>query len=534
MLPSIKTLPPFYALAANELVCQVQASDSFPIGGSEALLSIAFPGTTYLSSYTDQDFTLSFLGDDHKFYFRTSPQDNGLELRTWHPDDTKLEFLGKVIEDLRKNHYINKYYNVSLISPSSDAGIKLEAKADGKAYAITLETDIVGMTAITELEGTDATTPADYRIYMGLKSGSDLLAEELIPINSDKVATADFAAYLKEQVYLDMHYPADADTFVYAHTSSTKALLLEYAERYNGYIRSLQLSSEFFALPGDLAQADKDLMQAAGGLTFFTDLDLTPRFLSWCPRAKQTAWGVPERLFILNTSDATLTAKAIITRKTGSPETVTLGTIDQQHLIYELVAGLHEFAPDEDPAQVVSYTIGIYEGATLVSELFTFTVDQNTHYKSRVLIFKNSLGAYDTLRCTGMMQISDSIAREEVEVIDNRVYRFKLNRTENVPRFRLSTGYLPGYAYRLWLTELLMSREVYWLTDEGYLVPIVLTGSDFDRYADKQFLYPVQLEFKPATPEKAFSSIVASGLHILKDEDLIDLEDDEGIELTSL
>jgi hypothetical protein len=132
------------------------------------------------------------------------------------------------------------------------------------------------------------------------------------------------------------------------------------------------------------------------------------------------------------------------------------------------------------------------------------------------------------------MQISDSIAREEVEVIDNRVYRFKLNRTENVPRFRLSTGYLPGYAYRLWLTELLMSREVYWLTDEGYLVPIVLTGSDFDRYADKQFLYPVQLEFKPATPEKAFSSIVGSGLHILKDEDLIDLEDDEGIELTSL
>jgi hypothetical protein len=275
-------------------------------------------------------------------------------------------------------------------------------------------------------------------------------------------------------------------------------------------------------------------MLDAGGLSWFEDMDMKIRWLTWSPRSKLTSWGTPERLYILNASNQELNAIVKIKRREQPTVVVELEYLSDIHFIYEIVAGLHEVAPNIDPTTVTEYTVGLYKKSMLASELFTFVIDQRIFYKNRVLIFKNSFGVFDVVRCTGQLQILDKIAREEVEILDKRIYRYKLNRTENTPVFKLSTGVLPNNKYRVWLTELLMSKEVFWLTDDDYLLPIVITGSDFERYADKQFLYPVEITFKPDASSKAFSDIVGNDLHFLRDEVEVILEDEIGDSLTDI
>jgi hypothetical protein len=279
-----------------------------------------------------------------------------------------------------------------------------------------------------------------------------------------------------------------------------------YAEHYNNAVRKISSAGLFKILPGGISTVDHENL-AAISETYFTDPDRQKRFLNWCPATKTTALGIPEKLYFLTgVSEPVVHIKLKATRELLS-ETTTVGSITSNGTVYEFLCGLHELIPDAVEGEVLEYDIWLEdENDKIISEVRTFIVDATPYAHSRVFLWRNSFGAYETLRCTGEQSISDNIERSEIVVMQNNHYRIRLHDVENLPEHELHTGWLDGVEQRRWLNDFLMSRELY-LIEGNALKRVRITTSKLLREVDNEFSYAAMFAYTPDMPEKLYSEV---------------------------
>lgn len=107
---------------------------------------------------------------------------------------------------------------------------------------------------------------------------------------------------------------------------------------------------------------------------------------------------------------------------------------------------------------VRSYTVSI------AGQSRTFVLDYKSHRQVRYLYFRNSLGGFDTLACTGEADEFTEVERKQ----SNRVYgvdaplRYAKSEfyNEHIETVKVNTGWLSP-AEKNWLNDLLISKEVY-------------------------------------------------------------------------
>lgn len=524
MAITVKQLPNTYALVENGLLCRVERSVFLPLD-QEADYSIVIPNT--LEGETTL-FILSLMGQSIQFDFVAEPNDSGKQLTKWVTGVSRAVFVNNMMIEMARNFWLAKYYDLSTIFEFS--AIRIKAKAPGPAYNITYSSPFTGLNFVVGYNGVLSQIPAGFRIYMAMQSGSDIIADELVPLNEHLIAAADFKIYIKDLLKTDFTFPFSPPGKIRVLPDSVMPLTLVYAEKHEATgIHRFHYSDEFFAVPGGLSQNDKDLLELIGS-DYFEGLDAAARFLSWCPPNKKTAWGVPERLFLLNVDKDGTDMMLKIYYLDGTTEEEEIGTIYDQIKIYEIISGLHELRPDIDPELVEKYEIWGQENFDQITEKRTFVMDQLPRYKRRGFIFKNSFDVYETLMCTGELSVSDSLSRDIMEVVDGRAYRLKINTTENLAKFKCHTGWLDGLANRRWLEDFLRSKQVYWIVGDA-LFPIILTTGEVERERDKEFLHGLAFEFTLDVREERYSAIINEGLHYLRDEDFVIVQDEDGIKL---
>lgn len=146
---------------------------------------------------------------------------------------------------------------------------------------------------------------------------------------------------------------------------------------------------------------------------------------------------------------------------------------------------------------VYSYQVEVIDNHnTIVSEARHYVLDYLPHLAEHQFIFANNAGAYDTFLTTGL-SLTETEFEVETEDVKNLVHlernkaTLRINTSETI---KTSTGWMSKDRLN-YLSEMLSSVEVYEITADQLVVPVVWKNMSVIRKNDKHGLYAVQLEY---------------------------------------
>lgn len=148
---------------------------------------------------------------------------------------------------------------------------------------------------------------------------------------------------------------------------------------------------------------------------------------------------------------------------------------------------------------IAGYSICIKTGSSLLSKIYSYSLDISWHQNPRYLYIKNPFGLLEVLLCTGISQQENAIKPETV-VTDGQTQPDKLTwKTIKNDVVKVNTGFLTA-AQMLWLSDLLDSTEAYELIN-GNLNPVVFRDIALPVVHDGEFQYSADLEYEYAYNE---------------------------------
>lgn len=173
-----------------------------------------------------------------------------------------------------------------------------------------------------------------------------------------------------------------------------------------------------------------------------------------------------------------------------------------QYYIYQIPAdytalGIEAYLQANYPAKIlVSYSIVLLDVSTVVSEVRTFVIDYKANPGNIQLVFSNSAGGYDGVLLSGVAETKRDHTSEQINVLDTDagMPERRTHIADAKETVKASTGWLtPGM--RLYLSELLISKDVYEITSSG-LQPVIILPQNTTMAKDRETLPAIDIEFE--------------------------------------
>ncbi|GAB3803493.1 hypothetical protein GCM10028819_33500 [Spirosoma humi] len=254
---------------------------------------------------------------------------------------------------------------------------------------------------------------------------------------------------------------------------------------------------------------------------FFTQYLATSRqFLTWQPAEKWVETNQPEFLYYLvnfTPKPAELWLRAEVTYTDGSAETLTLFKMTDvsQYGVYSMPVGFTSSGivgrETITGKQVMSYQVWVSnESAQRLSEIRTYWVNRDYEPNTCFLLFANSLGGYDTLRCTGAsgrtLTVTGTSAQRVLapDYLPTSAELFSRDR-RGAKILTVNTGLLDGELLD-YLSELTLTEEIYVAVQEGF-VALVPYDASLNLRADDEDLAGRTLAFQYAKSEVGYSAL---------------------------
>lgn len=240
----------------------------------------------------------------------------------------------------------------------------------------------------------------------------------------------------------------------------------------------------------------------------------TLKFLSWLPDGIPVHPNQPLRLWVLNNNVMNGLNVKLKVYWTGGAESSVIDkySLSESFGLFELACGPAEMRvySADITRTVVGYAVWIEDDNGLVlTEVKQFTIDTKYYQRNDIFFFKTSLGVYEVLWAHGRRGEGRDVERKES---DRPLQSPQLNKGTIVAersRFTIpythNTGYFPK-ALRQWLTEFITSEEVV-LPSNFFLIPMVLTGNDFDFGKDDTDMFSLSFGLKVGHLESQYSDV---------------------------
>lgn len=224
----------------------------------------------------------------------------------------------------------------------------------------------------------------------------------------------------------------------------------------------------------------------AYGETFFKTWQASKRqFLTWQPDQKTVSPTQEEYLsFLLNFSPAPteLRLRVHFRYSDGSASAAYTAMTLANPLLYSVVTCPVGAAVLNVPSNATGYEVWLSDqDGRRFTETRTYHIDRSLQIADRSVLFVNSLGGWDTFRLTGEGSRSLRVIQTTAEIerkagSDPDFSELKIISIEGEHELQASTGYFrkDQAAYLKYLDELLLSDEMYLITDKGHR-PVQLT-----------------------------------------------------------
>lgn len=533
---TIQSQPPEINLVDSGIRFKLRTSNQYSSTGVIAELKLLFtPDSPYTYTYRDQYFDLDFADSSLRFYFRADPDESGLELRERDAATSLADFVIQVKEDLQANYYISKYYQVlTWIGTGPIYGVKLEAKEKGIEYSVELGSFTVsGLSENNQVDGEDKTERENYRILMeAYLKGSEfnlstlLGTDSIIPDNNND-CIFDLKEFFKDQFNTTFIFP-EVNTIHNEITGAVVSAFFRYGEYYDNEEKKMTSTwgNIKYILEGGLSWLDKAFYNEYG-VSYFEYSENSKKFLSWSPLTKFTSKTAREKLYFLfqNSDDMDLLCKMTFDDDTEQTITLVNNFTVTAYSVWEFVLsfgilGLEDY---EIEKSIEKYEVWLRNSSDeIISEIKTFELDQQYHYKERLFLFKNSFGKYEYTRCTGVFENENKlnltlIKNENIEGYTSRNHEKKNAFIYREQEYKGNFGYL-NKETKQWLNDFTGSTEVYEVKGD-LIFPVVLTSKKVFQHKDDDTLYDLEFSYQRAYTDQFFSlEMPDEAIYLLFDE----------------
>ncbi len=485
-------------LSGNAIPLHCQSNNMYQVAGNKSKLLMTFTlgqpvanNATLTLAWGSKEITITFKSGAYNSQNFQWPATNAIT----------SNWISMFRNYLQRIYLINSDFDIGTYSNI----IELNSVEKGSDFTISPTTTIAGGSlSFTTTAGVTPVIRPGFKLHCIAKNSGVTLGHEAIVPDSAGKANFDMGAYLNVHLdnlrssFIGFHYPAQTAK-LFKHATHAAAFNLTYAEEYDGYIRPANTTADFIALMGGLSpQKEKEFENF--NQTFYSEFIQKGKFLTMQPRTKTTGQNSPERLYYFNVAAGTITLNAQKFYEDGTSQVVTLGSIAATaNTVYEIDCGHGNFG--QGTLRIESYDIYIANaGGTLISEKVNFKVNFKYADNEQHFLFRNSLGGFDTLRCTGRLTRGLEVDRETFEDSDRQ--RANYRNTAEIP-YTANTGSITAEMFT-WLDDMLLSGEVYWL-NYFRAIPIVLTGSKKTPVDDDQRRFSLTFEFELANLTEYYS-----------------------------
>jgi len=246
------------------------------------------------------------------------------------------------------------------------------------------------------------------------------------------------------------------------------------------------------------------------------------RFLTFHPAAKTVDINQPEKLSWYNYGNSFGTIKTKVTAlyTDGSERINTESFTSYTGKLYEFLLTPSKLNSWYTWTWVPNHTIYAFKfqilngSDTPLTEERIYTIDNLPYQENRYFVFLNSLGGFDTLRCTGVFEKNPEYKRNQVTKLLNfdfthsspEVVDININESQN---YKASTGWLAlsgvsGKQMADYLRELFLSPAVWQFTTAG-LERIKITSGDVLIDNDNMNLYSLNFEYRKSFSDNLYS-----------------------------
>lgn len=251
---------------------------------------------------------------------------------------------------------------------------------------------------------------------------------------------------------------------------------------------------------------------------FFTNyFDEHLPFLTNQQNDKEVSRSQPEYLYFLVNflpKPTTLKLRIALYFSDGTTETITSKTLNGviQYSVYLTPTGFTSLGLSDyetDIKKIVSYEVWLNnQDDNRISEKRSYLLDDRYQRNVRYLLFSNSLGGYDSLRCLGVgvetLKVTRQLGERELDAnyLPSASEIF-ISGVSGRKELNVNTGFLDADNTE-YLTELILSEDVYVYTKDGF-IPIVLADDSYISNQDNVDLASRIFTFLYAKSDIAYS-----------------------------
>jgi hypothetical protein len=342
---------------------------------------------------------------------------------------------------------------------------------------------------------TDDITGTFYRLQLQFHNQTELVAQDSLECYAKK-ATFDVSQFMKSLFpYYNWTYQPSA---IVLKTDFLQSYFIKHCEVYyigaTRYQGTLTTEAVKYAINGRLPEMIDNFYRTENS-SFYEVLQNGQLFLTLQPREKRITKSQPERLYFLNYSPSVSSVAICITLTFADGSTqhiISEGYAVDNPAIYQICVGFAELQlyTYETTKQIAQYTVYLKSQTNaVISETLTYNIDSRQFPHLRFIVFRNRVGGYDTVHCTGLDK-----SENEIENIIGKTFagKRKLLSFSEI-RYKANTG-LRNPEYITYLQEIYESTDVYEISAAGiYRITIENTKTNITE--GDQFLFSQDLEY---------------------------------------
>lgn len=276
-------------------------------------------------------------------------------------------------------------------------------------------------------------------------------------------------------------------------------------------------SKVYYAIAAGLSERD---FPDYGKILFSEVFGQKRRFLTYCPINTVLPDQDVYMYFLNNLKPAAqaLKLRMLCHYTDGSededPNTMQITLADFMN-VYSIPVGPQSLGISEKFNDKTVHTYEVWllnEDDEIISEIKSFRINREVYEKTRTIIFRNSLGGYDSVACVGRIGEALILTREAAERFRSyeapaQFSEVVINKVTGERELTVNTGWISA-DNREWLSELALSEEIYVKSDRDYL-PLKLVDEYYPTDDSKEYLAGRTFIFTYTNKESGYSRLPA-------------------------